>query len=62
MKIFLVFSVGADLPKFAEPIPNVTAAIGRDALLVCLIDNLQNYKVIIIIINISKDLLIIFTK
>lgn len=34
-----------DFPRFAEPMPNVTAAVGRDALLACLVDNLQNYKV-----------------
>lgn len=32
-------------PKFAEPIPNVTVTVGRDALLACVVDNLQNYKV-----------------
>ena len=32
-------------PKFAEPIPNVTVTVGRDALLACVVDNLGNYKV-----------------
>jgi len=32
-------------PKFAENIQNVTATIGRDALLSCVVDNLRNYKV-----------------
>ncbi|XP_073972765.1 lachesin-like isoform X2 [Rhodnius prolixus] len=32
-------------PKFAEPIPNVTVALGRDASLPCVVDNLGNYKV-----------------
>ncbi|KAK3928009.1 Tyrosine-protein kinase transmembrane receptor ROR2 [Frankliniella fusca] len=32
-------------PKFAEPIPNVTVTVGRDALLACVVDNLQSYKV-----------------
>jgi hypothetical protein len=34
------------LPRFAEPILNVTVTIGRDALLACLVDNLRGYKVI----------------
>jgi hypothetical protein len=34
------------LPRFAEPIPNVTVTIGRDALLACVVDNLQGFKVI----------------
>ncbi|XP_026467535.1 limbic system-associated membrane protein-like [Ctenocephalides felis] len=33
-------------PRFAEPIPNVTVTVGRDALLACVVDNLRNYKVI----------------
>ncbi|XP_034935382.1 lachesin-like isoform X2 [Chelonus insularis] len=32
-------------PMFAEPIPNVTVAIGRDANLPCVINNLGSYKV-----------------
>ncbi|KAG8299109.1 hypothetical protein J6590_003081 [Homalodisca vitripennis] len=32
------------LPRFAEPIPNVTVTIGRDALLACVVDNLRSYK------------------
>lgn len=32
-------------PKFAEPIPNVTVALGRDASLPCVIHNLGTYKV-----------------
>jgi hypothetical protein len=44
---FLSFSVSeALLPRFAEPIPNVTVTIGRDALLACVVDNLQGFKVI----------------
>ncbi|XP_054267287.1 lachesin-like [Macrosteles quadrilineatus] len=33
------------LPRFAEPIPNVTVTVGRDALLACVVDNLRQYKV-----------------
>ncbi|XP_043274248.1 lachesin-like isoform X2 [Venturia canescens] len=33
------------MPKFAEPISNVTVSIGRDALLACVVDNLQRYQV-----------------
>lgn len=32
-------------PRFAEPIPNVTVSVGRDALLACVVDNLRGYKV-----------------
>ncbi|XP_026731416.1 lachesin-like isoform X4 [Trichoplusia ni] len=32
-------------PRFAEPIPNVTVTIGRDALLACVVDNLRGFKV-----------------
>ncbi|XP_039287762.1 lachesin isoform X2 [Nilaparvata lugens] len=35
----------AMLPRFAEPIPNVTVTVGRDALLACVVDNLRSYKV-----------------
>ena len=40
----LVLSTGL-FPRFAEPIPNVTVSIGRDALLACVVDNLRGYKV-----------------
>lgn len=36
----------ADLPKFGEPIQNVTVPLGRDAVFSCTVDNLQTYKVI----------------
>jgi len=39
------FANEALLPRFAEPIPNVTVTIGRDALLACVVDNLRGYKV-----------------
>lgn len=32
-------------PRFAEPIPNVTVALGRDASLPCVVNNLGTYKV-----------------
>ncbi|KAG6441364.1 hypothetical protein O3G_MSEX001760 [Manduca sexta] len=32
-------------PRFAEPIPNVTVTVGRDALLACVVDNLRGFKV-----------------
>ncbi|XP_057650864.1 lachesin [Diorhabda carinulata] len=34
-----------DDPRFAEPIPNVTVALGRDASLPCIVENLGTYKV-----------------
>ncbi|XP_039292144.1 lachesin isoform X3 [Nilaparvata lugens] len=38
------FNNEALMPRFAEPIQNVTVTIGRDALLACVVDNLRNYK------------------
>ncbi|XP_071450750.1 lachesin-like [Hetaerina americana] len=32
-------------PRFAEPIPNVTVAVGRDASLPCVVEHLGTYKV-----------------
>lgn len=37
--------IDADMPRFAEPIANVTVSIGRDALLACVVENLKGYKV-----------------
>ncbi|XP_066258932.1 lachesin-like isoform X2 [Euwallacea similis] len=34
-----------DGPRFVEPIPNVTVALGRDASLPCVVENLGTYKV-----------------
>nr|XP_036226943.1 hemicentin-1 isoform X2 [Bactrocera oleae] len=34
-----------DLPKFGEPIQNVTVPVGREAVLQCVVDNLQTYKI-----------------
>ncbi|XP_035909512.1 lachesin-like isoform X2 [Anopheles stephensi] len=34
-----------DLPKFGEPIQNLTVPVGREAVLTCVINNLQTYKV-----------------
>lgn len=44
---FCLFSLSAmtDDPRFAEPIPNVTVALGRDASLPCVVENLGKYKV-----------------
>ncbi|XP_058797203.1 lachesin-like isoform X2 [Phymastichus coffea] len=36
----------SDKPMFAEPIPNVTVALGRDVSLPCVIENLGTYKVV----------------
>ncbi|XP_061395444.1 lachesin-like, partial [Musca vetustissima] len=33
------------MPRFAEPVANVTVSLGRDALLACVVENLKNYKV-----------------
>lgn len=37
-----------DEPRFAQPIPNVTVAVGRDANLPCVVEHLGAYKVSII--------------
>lgn len=42
---FFLFSAMTDDPRFAEPIPNVTVALGRDASLPCVVENLGTYKV-----------------
>lgn len=34
-----------DVPRFGEPIINVTAPVGREATLVCVVDDLGSYKV-----------------
>ncbi|KAL9707701.1 hypothetical protein quinque_011219 [Culex quinquefasciatus] len=39
------FDNEANFPRFAEPIPNITVTIGRDALLACVVENLKGYKV-----------------
>ncbi|XP_039954213.1 uncharacterized protein LOC120770697 [Bactrocera tryoni] len=33
------------LPKFGEPLQNVTVPVGREAVLQCVVDNLQTYKI-----------------
>lgn len=37
-----------DEPRFAQPIPNVTVAVGRDANLPCVVEHLGAYKVCIL--------------
>lgn len=39
------FTVMMDEPRFAQPIPNVTVAMGRDANLPCVVEHLGSYKV-----------------
>lgn len=39
------FLVMMDEPRFAQPIPNVTVAVGRDANLPCVVEHLGTYKV-----------------
>uniref|UniRef100_A0A8D8Y4J3 Opioid-binding protein/cell adhesion molecule homolog n=1 Tax=Cacopsylla melanoneura TaxID=428564 RepID=A0A8D8Y4J3_9HEMI len=34
-----------DVPKFSEPISNVTAPVGREATLICVVDDIGGYKV-----------------
>lgn len=35
----------SDVPKFGELINNVTASVGREATLACVVDDLATYKV-----------------
>lgn len=35
----------SDNPKFSEPISNVTAPVGREATLICVVDDIGGYKV-----------------
>lgn len=48
-RIYALFSLllllFLEMPKFAEPITNVTVPIGREATLVCIVDDLGSYKV-----------------
>ncbi|CAG9857279.1 unnamed protein product [Phyllotreta striolata] len=39
------FNHDSAFPRFAEPIPNVTVTVGRDALLACVVENLRGFKV-----------------
>ncbi|XP_052894002.1 lachesin isoform X2 [Anopheles moucheti] len=43
--VTLVTHVMMDEPRFAQPIPNVTVAVGRDANLPCVVEHLGTYKV-----------------
>lgn len=43
--LIVSFPAMTDDPRFAEPIPNVTVALGRDASLPCVVENLGKYKV-----------------
>lgn len=45
VKLYLFVSVMMDEPRFAQPIPNVTVAVGRDANLPCVVEHLGTYKV-----------------
>lgn len=45
MILVLCFCV-AENPKFSEPIINVTAAVGREAILACVVEDLGGYKVL----------------
>lgn len=42
---FFPGAVIMDEPRFAQPIPNVTVAVGRDANLPCVVEHLGAYKV-----------------
>lgn len=47
------FAVMMDEPRFAQPIPNVTVAVGRDANLPCVVEHLGTYKVSTIYLNVE---------
>ncbi|VVC92394.1 unnamed protein product [Leptidea sinapis] len=44
--ITIICQVLTEEPRFAEPIPNVTVALGRDASLPCVVEHLGTYKMI----------------
>ncbi|CAG0900060.1 unnamed protein product [Cyprideis torosa] len=50
----------ASEPYFAEPIPNITVTLGRDATLTCVIENLGNYRVAWFHIN--RDMILTIHK
>lgn len=43
---YIFISVVSADPTFVDIIPNVTVAIGRDAVLQCTVDEIENYKVV----------------
>ncbi|KAF9799959.1 hypothetical protein SFRURICE_019619 [Spodoptera frugiperda] len=43
-KLSSLLPVLTEEPRFAEPIPNVTVALGRDASLPCVVEHLGTYK------------------
>lgn len=51
-------AVMMDEPRFAQPIPNVTVAVGRDANLPCVVEHLGAYKVL----NVNLSILLIAHK
>ncbi|XP_076323266.1 lachesin-like isoform X2 [Tachypleus tridentatus] len=59
-EVFL-FSTSQELPQFVESIPNATVPVGREAVLVCSVENLGNYKVAWIKLD-TQTLLTIDTK
>ena len=42
---FCLFDCVAVPPRFSEPLNNITVKAGRDAVLHCVVDNLQRFKV-----------------
>lgn len=52
-----------DEPRFAQPIPNVTVAVGRDANLPCVVEHLGAYKVCILYLySVTVLILLLHTK
>jgi len=47
-------------PEFSEAIPNVTVAVGRDASLPCVVENLGNHKVMSIYKHIDESAFSLF--
>jgi len=47
--LLLLLMVSTDIPKFGEPMQNQTIAVGREAVFSCVVDNLQTYKVSIVV-------------
>lgn len=45
INIFFSYSIFTADPKFSAPIANVTVAVGREAILTCVVHDLGAYKV-----------------
>jgi len=52
------YTIPSEEPEFVDQIPNVTVALGRDAKLPCLVNNLETYRVCILFIDLLTSYII----